>query len=73
MADNGDKTFLRITNKMIYEKIELIEKKLSLVVTTEDCVNHRKSISGFGKYVITTIISVGAIIISIFSIFKGKL
>ena len=36
---SGDNTFIRITNKMIYEKLELIETKLSKIKTKVN-VNH---------------------------------
>ena len=39
--DNGNKTFVRITNQMIYQEIQGIHLKLNDVMTKEDCKNHR--------------------------------
>jgi len=72
--NNGDKTFIRITNRMIYDKIENIEKQISeiknSVVMKTECATIRKQANFNLRYVVWIFFSIAAIAISVWAALK---
>jgi len=64
MADeNGNKTFVRITNKMIYDKIECLDRKVGTVIN--DAEQNAKDIRLNKKSIWWLITSISIIALSI--------
>ena len=59
---NGARTFIKITNKDIYDKLELLEQKLNLLEKKTDAVNAKV---GGHKLLIYGLFSVMSLIIGI--------
>ncbi len=61
--ENGNKTFVRVTNKMIYDKIVCLEENVGVVV--KDTEQNAKGIKSNKKSIWWLITSIGVIALSV--------